>query len=94
MAIAPPQACSIKVSEDEVQRGRLTERNIELAVRALYHDGLIAIEDVFDRGVLDSLTKKMVEDALTLQARGGNSPFIYNRSNLQQDAPLSGNIST
>ncbi len=61
----------------------VTERNLELAFRALYHDGLTVVEDVVDHGVLDSLKKKMVEDALTLQARGDNSPCNYNRSDLQ-----------
>ena len=78
---------SIKASAEEVQAGRLSERNLELAVRHLYEDGLIVIENVIEHAVLDELNSKMVEDALLLSGRGENSPFNYNRSNLQQDAP-------
>lgn len=36
---------------------------------------------------LDHLNKKMVEDAYQLQ-RKKDSPFNYNRGNIQQDPPL------
>lgn len=87
MAVEVPKVCSIKASADEVRQGRLTERNLELAVRHLYEDGLVVVEDVIDHEVLDHLNHKMVEDAMLLSGRGENSPFNYNRSNLQQDAP-------
>lgn len=87
MAVKAPKVCSIKASADEVQQGRLTERNLELAVRHLYEDGLVVVEDVIEHQVLDHLNHKMVEDAMLLSGRGENSPFNYNRSNLQQDAP-------
>lgn len=87
MAVEVPKVCSIKASAEEVREGRLTERNLELAVRHLYEDGLVVVEDVIDHTVLDHLNDKMVEDAMLLSGRGENSPFNYNRSNLQQDAP-------
>lgn len=87
MAVEVPGACSIKASADEVRQGRLTERKLELAIRHLYEDGLVVVEDVIDHEVLDHLNHKMVEDAMLLSSRGENSPFNYNRSNLQQDAP-------
>lgn len=87
MAIDKARPCSIKASAEEVEQGRLTERNLELAVRHLYEDGLVVVEDVIEHKVLDDLNHKMVEDALLLSGRGENSPFNYNRSNLQQDAP-------
>lgn len=87
MAVEVPKVCSIKASADEVRQGRLTERNLELAVRHLYEDGLVVVEDIIDHEALDNLNHKMVEDAMLLSGRGENSPFNYNRSNLQQDAP-------
>lgn len=87
MAVDVPKVCSIKASADEVRQGRLSERNLELAVRHLYEDGLVVVEDVIDHEVLDHLNYKMVEDAMLLSGRGENSPFNYNRSNIQQDAP-------
>lgn len=82
-----PKACSIKASKAEVRQGRLSERNLELAVRHLHQDGLVVVEDVIEHDVIDHLNGKMVDDALLLSGRGENSPFNYNKSNLQQDAP-------
>lgn len=87
MAVGTSKVCSIKASPEEVRQGRLTERNLELAVRHLYEDGLVVVEDVIDHEVLDHLNHKMVDDAMLLSGRGENSPFNYNKSNLQQDAP-------
>ena len=81
------QPCSIKTSEDEVRSGRLTEQNLELAVRHIHHDGLVVVENVINHEVLDRLNEKMVKDALALRSRGDKSPFNYNKGNLQQDPP-------
>lgn len=75
----------IKPSGNELEV--LGERNLERAVRAVHQDGLVVIENVVPHDVIDSLNKKMVEDALVLQARGKDGPFNYNQGNLQQDAP-------
>lgn len=87
MALTAPKVCSIKASKEEVRRGRLSEKNLETAVRHLYHDGLVVVEDVIEHSVLDHLNEKMVQDALLLSGRGEKSPFNYNKGNLQQDAP-------
>lgn len=78
---------SIKPSPTEVQQGRLTPQNLEIAIRSLHHDGLVVIEDLVEHSRLDALNKRMVEDAYTLQARKEDSPFNYNRGNIQQDPP-------
>ena len=39
--------------------------------------------------VLDTLNEKMVQDAYELQGRKA-SPFNYNKGNIQQDPPLTG----
>lgn len=78
---------SIVPSASEVKAGRLNQRNLEIAIRALSRDGLVVLEDMVDHAVLDRLNKKMVQDALELQARK-DSPFNYNKGNIQQDPPM------
>ncbi|KAI3317514.1 hypothetical protein HD806DRAFT_367842 [Xylariaceae sp. AK1471] len=77
----------VRPSAEEVQRKRLSERNLEIAVRGVHQDGLVIVEGVVPHEHLDHLNTKMVEDARLLQARGEDGPFNYNVGNLQQDAP-------
>ncbi|KAI8942907.1 hypothetical protein NX059_000946 [Plenodomus lindquistii] len=79
---------SIVPSTTEVQNGKLDQRNIEIAIRALSRDGLVVLEDMIDHAILDRLNEKMVKDAYELQSRK-DSPFNYNKGNIQQDPPLS-----
>jgi hypothetical protein len=78
---------AVKPSLAEIRNQRLDERNLETAVRALYEDGLVVIEDAVQPEKLDALNEKMVEDTRTLQSLGDKGPFNYNKGNLQQDAP-------
>ena len=78
---------SIKASPEEVRNGKLSERNLEMAVRHMRQDGLVVVENAIDHKVLDKLNEKMVQDAILLRSRGDDSPFNYNKGNLQQDAP-------
>lgn len=78
---------SIKPSKTELQNERLTPQNLEIAIRSLYHDGLVVVNDVVPHDILDRLNEKMVQDAHKLYARKENSPFNYNPNNLQQDPP-------
>ncbi|KAI4672459.1 uncharacterized protein J4E78_000960 [Alternaria triticimaculans] len=78
---------SIVPSASEVKAGELNQRNLEIATRALSRDGLVVLEDMIDHAVLDWLNKKMVQDALELQGRK-DSPFNYNKGNIQQDPPM------
>ncbi|KAI4934198.1 hypothetical protein J4E85_002054 [Alternaria conjuncta] len=78
---------SIVPSASEVKTGELNQRNLEIATRALSRDGLVVLEDMIDHAVLDRLNKKMVQDALELQGRK-DSPFNYNKGNIQQDPPM------
>ncbi|KAJ2975055.1 hypothetical protein NUW58_g8465 [Xylaria curta] len=77
----------VRPSAEEIQRKRLSERNLEIAVRSVHLDGLVVVEDVVPHEHLDHLNAKMVGDARVLQARGEDSPFNYNVGNIQQDAP-------
>jgi ectoine hydroxylase-related dioxygenase (phytanoyl-CoA dioxygenase family) len=85
--MASNQVPSIKVSADEVKSGRLTERHLEQAVRALVFEGLVVVENAVEHSVLDKLNEKMVKDATYLRSLGEKGPFNYNQGNLQQDAP-------
>lgn len=78
---------SIRPSNDEIQEGRLSSQNLEIAIRSLHHDGLVVVENVIPHDSLSKLNKKMVEDAYTLQNKKGDSPYNYNPGNIQQDAP-------
>ncbi|KAF3003727.1 hypothetical protein E8E13_009338 [Curvularia kusanoi] len=78
---------AIAVSAAERSTGCLEQRNLEIATRALFRDGLVVLEDVIDHAVLDRLNEKMVKDAYELQGRK-DSPYNYNKGNIQQDPPL------
>ncbi|EMD95586.1 hypothetical protein COCC4DRAFT_35383 [Bipolaris maydis ATCC 48331] len=78
---------SVVPSASEIKNGALGQRNLEIAIRALARDGLVVVEDMVDHAVLDRLNKKMVQDAYELQARK-DSPFNYNKGNIQQDPPM------
>ncbi|EUC41860.1 hypothetical protein COCMIDRAFT_105064 [Bipolaris oryzae ATCC 44560] len=78
---------SVVPSASEIKNGALGQRNLEIAIRALARDGLVVLEDMVDHAVLDRLNKKMVQDAYELQARK-DSPFNYNKGNIQQDPPM------
>jgi len=69
----------VQVSPTEKSSGKLTWKNLELANRALHHDGLVVLENAISHSQLDFLNKKMVQDALTLQSAGDNSPYNYNK---------------
>ncbi|KPM44992.1 hypothetical protein AK830_g1517 [Neonectria ditissima] len=77
----------IRPSSTEIESNTLNSRNLETAVRHIHEDGLVIVEDVVPHDHLDLLNKQMVQDALTLRARGDDSPFNYNKGNIQQDAP-------
>ncbi|KAH3957360.1 hypothetical protein HBI38_178300 [Parastagonospora nodorum] len=78
---------SIVPSPSELKNGQLNQRNLEIAIRALSRDGLVVIEDLVPHATLDRLNVKMVEDAYELQSRK-DSPFNYNKGNIQQDPPM------
>lgn len=78
---------SIRASDAEAQAGRLSERNLEIAVRHVLKDGLVVIENAIDHKVLDELNRKMVQDAIFLANKKEGNPFNYNKGNIQQDAP-------
>jgi hypothetical protein len=80
---------SIVPSASEIRDGVLSQRNLEIAVRALSRDGLVVLEDMIDHATLDRLNVKMVKDAYELQSRK-DSPFNYNKGNIQQDPPMTG----
>jgi hypothetical protein len=83
----PSTPISITPSVSEVNKGRLTSPNLEIALRALARDGLVVIENMIPHSTLDKLNTKMVQEAYYLQSRK-DSPFNYNKGNIQQDPPM------
>lgn len=83
----PSTPLSIAPSPAEIKNGVLTQKNLEIAIRALSRDGLVVMEDLIPHAILDKLNHKMVEDAYELQSRK-HSPFNYHKGNIQQDPPL------
>ncbi|KAG9230252.1 hypothetical protein BJ875DRAFT_162296 [Amylocarpus encephaloides] len=79
---------SVEVSSQELADQELQWRNLEIATRALHRDGLVVLEDVIPHSKIDTLNRKMIDDAGTLQAMGDKGPYNYNRGNIQQDPPL------
>ena len=69
----------VHISPLEKAAGALTWRNLELATRALHHDGLVVLENAISHEKLDRLNEKMVEGAKILQAAGDASPYNYNK---------------
>jgi hypothetical protein len=65
-----PAPVSIALSPEEVQKRRLSEQHLEIAIRALHHDGLVVIENAIENDALDKLNVKMVEDAKYLRSLG------------------------
>lgn len=78
---------AITPTATELQNQSLSQRNLEIAIRALSRDGLVVIEDLVDHATLDRLNEKMVRDAYELQSRK-DSPFNYHKGNIQQDPPM------
>lgn len=83
----PRQPVAITPSAEEIKNKRLNEANLKIAVDALAADGVVIVEDVIPTEDLDHLNAKMIQDSKLLQSRGEDSPFNYNKGNLQQDAP-------
>jgi hypothetical protein len=83
----PSVPISIQPSSSELEDGALSQKNLEIATRALHRDGLVVLEDLVPHEILDKLNKKMVEDAYKLQGKK-DSPFNYHKGNIQQDPLL------
>lgn len=77
----------IKPEPTEKREGCLSQRNMQLALEALHHDGIVMLEDVIPSKMLDVLNERMCKDTHTLIGRGEEGPFNYNLGNLQQCPP-------
>ncbi|EPQ52035.1 hypothetical protein GLOTRDRAFT_64771 [Gloeophyllum trabeum ATCC 11539] len=81
-----PGIRSVAPSQAERAAGRLAPRHMQTALEALHEDGIVMLEGVVSHAHLDKLNERMVRDAEYLCSRE-NSPFNYNRDNIQQDPP-------
>lgn len=77
---------SVTPSEAEVKNGSLSQKNLEIAIRALHRDGLVVIENMISHEILDKLNE-MIADAYELRDKK-DSPFNYHKGNIQQDPLL------
>ncbi|KAM0748325.1 hypothetical protein T439DRAFT_304717 [Meredithblackwellia eburnea MCA 4105] len=84
--VPSPSVTTINPSALERSAGKLSPRNQQTALEALHRDGLLMLEDMVDHDHLDKLNVRMIEDAYTLRDRK-DSPYNYNRGNIQQDPP-------
>ncbi|GAA6042457.1 hypothetical protein JCM8097_008466 [Rhodosporidiobolus ruineniae] len=89
--VATPSVRALKPSPEEKQSGRLSQRNLQAALEALHHDGIVCLEGVVPHDALDKLNERMLEDTRALQAMGDDGPFNYNKGNIQQDPPIEPN---
>ncbi|KAJ8124156.1 hypothetical protein ONZ43_g62 [Nemania bipapillata] len=87
VTITPREPTAVTPSAEEIKNKRLSEENLKIAVEALTRDGIVVVEDAIPIEDLDHLNAKMIQDSALLQSRGEDSPFNYNKGNLQQDAP-------
>ncbi|KAF2473710.1 phytanoyl-CoA dioxygenase family protein [Lindgomyces ingoldianus] len=87
MSTLPALPISIQLSEAERKSGKLSQRNLETAARALQRDGLVVIEDLVPHDILDRMNEKMIKEAYELQGKK-DSPFNFNKGNIQQDPLL------
>ena len=85
--IRHPHLCTITPSAAEVANMKLSSHNLQAALEAMHHDGMVAVEDVVDLGAIDALNEAMKRDTETLLARGKDGPYNYNLGNLQQSPP-------
>ncbi|GAA6011997.1 hypothetical protein JCM10207_003453 [Rhodosporidiobolus poonsookiae] len=85
---ATPSVRSFKLSAEEKASGRLNKVNLQAALEALHHDGILCLEDVIPHDALDRLNKHMVADVKRLQDMGEKGPFNYEKSNYQIDPEL------
>ncbi|KAG2419083.1 hypothetical protein HFD88_002187 [Aspergillus terreus] len=80
----PHSGIPIQAESKECQ---LSPQNLEIAIRSLYHDGLVVVENVKAHDAFDRLNEKRVQDAYYLQSKTTDSPYNYNPGNIQQDLP-------
>jgi len=78
---------SITPSSEELDEGKLTARNLEIAIRALHQDGLVIVCNVYHHEDLDNLNQVMVRDALKMAELGDEGPKNFHRGNLSITPP-------
>jgi hypothetical protein len=78
---------SINPSSEELNEGKLTAQNLEIAIRALHQDGLIIICNVYRHEDLDKLNQVMVRDALKMSELGDEGPKNFHPGNLSITPP-------
>jgi len=78
---------SITPSSKELDEGKLTAQNLEIAIRALHQDGFVVIQNVYNHEDLGKLNQVMVRDALKMAELGDEGPKNFHRGNLSITPP-------
>ncbi len=76
----------ITLSAAEREKHQISEANLNAAVRALWDDGFVVLENVVETAHIDALKARTLADLETILARP-DAPFNFNSGNVQQDPP-------
>ena len=77
----------IDLSPGEIREGRLSSKNLETAITALYIDGIVIVNDVYNHDDLDFINDGMLRDAKHLATSGGDAQRSFYRGNLALAPP-------
>lgn len=83
----PNNVVYITPSTDEVSQGKLTDQHLETAIKALYEDGIVIINDVYDHADLDVINEGMLRDAKRIAEMGDDAPKNFHRGNFTLAPP-------
>ena len=76
----------VTITPEELQSGQISAEHLSAATKAMREDGYVVLKDVVDKGHLDILRTKMLEDVAPILARE-DAPFNFVSGNIQQDPP-------
>jgi hypothetical protein len=77
---------AIEISQDEKRNKKISPEHLKNAVKALREDGVVLLNELLDKGQMEILRDRMLEDVDSILARD-DVPFNFNVGNLQQDPP-------
>jgi hypothetical protein len=77
---------AIDITQQERETGQLTLEHFAAAVNAMREDGCVVLNDAVDPQHVALVHDRMIEDLDAILSRG-DTPFNFNRANIQQDPP-------
>ena len=85
--VVQPEPTYIHPSKKEIAQGKLSNKNLETAIRALFEDGIVIINDVYDHDDLDFINEEMLRDSEKLAKMGEDAPKNFHRGNFTLAPP-------